>query len=274
MTFKSPVKHTDAYAEGKKAALYKAAIKKNPAFKVIEPLGNNNSFFTRHIEAEYSPLIWIVSPGASGSSLLYDNLEKDVCPYNVAKSHSHHIKWKGKECLKGAVEGGFMWEIEENDKVIYLYSHPLNIVLSYHKKISHSPKDWSEGNPQYSQFLECNINKDFFKSYLHEDILNLEKHLDNWWKQNNFDLLCIKYEKMYDCQDIIRKFLEGPMRPVKGGNRKIDLKLPPKRKRKTNWTKTLHKKQLLTTYASVIDKYEQKPDYELFLRGGRNINDI
>jgi|18_taG_2_1085343.scaffolds.fasta_scaffold00719_13 hypothetical protein len=274
MSFKEPIRHTGIYDEPEKIVLYKMKLKKNPNLKIIEPLGNNNSFFVRHLEAEYSPIIWIVSPGASGSSLLHDNLGKDVCPYKVAKSHSYHVKWKNKNCLKSAAEGGFMWEIEEGDKVIYLYSHPLNIVLSYHKKVSHNPEHWTEGNPQYSQFLECDIEKDFIENYLYEDILNLEKHLDNWWKQNNFDLLCIKYEKLHDCQKIIRKFLEGPTRLVKGGNRKIDLKLPPKRKRRTNWTKSAYKELLLKTYTSVIEKYEQKPDYELFLKGGRNIDDI
>jgi hypothetical protein len=244
----------------------------------VEPLGHVEHFFVKPL-AEYSPTIWIVSPGASGSSLLHDNLGKDVCPYKVAKSHSYHVKWKNKNCLKSAVEGGFMWEIEEGDKVIYLYSHPLNIVLSHFRTISgaknHSGRDeWREGDQMWVEFLECDIEKDFIENYLYEDILNLEKHLDNWWKQNNFDLLCIKYEKLHDCQKIIRKFLEGPTRPVKGGNRKIDLKLPPKRKRRTNWTKSEYKELLLKTYAPVVNKYEQKPDYELFLKGGRSIDDI
>ena len=274
MTFKEPVRHSNPINSEEELILYKTHLKNNPQFKVIQPLGNNNQFFYRPADLEYCPMVWVVSPGGSGSSLLYDNLRKDVCPYNVIKSHSYYTKWNQKDCIKGAVEGGFMWEIEEGDKVIYLYSHPLDILLSYHKKISNDPSSWKGGMPQYCQFLECDIEKDFFENYLYEDLMKLEKHFDNWWRQNNFDLLCVKYEKLHDCQDIIIKFIEGPTKPVKGGNRKINLKLPPKKPRKTDWTKNLHKEQLLKTYASIIDKYEQRPDYELFLKGGRSLDDI
>jgi len=234
--------------------------------RVIEPLGNSNSFLLKNPAADYDPTVWIVSPGASGSSLLYRNLSKKVCPYPVLKSHSYPAIWKGKDCIKAAVEGGFMWEIEKNDKVVYLYSHPLNILASYCTKLSDKPEDWRRGNQQYGQFLECDLSKDFFEVYLDEDILRLEKHLDEWWKKKNFDLLCIKYENLYECQQIIREFIEGPTYLVKGGNREIPLVLPPKRDRKHDWRKQPNKIKLMQTYASVIEKFEQKPAFELFLK--------
>lgn len=271
---KKPIVHANSISDAMSLLQQKLVFLKTPRFKVIEALGNDGSFLVKPSDAEYFPTCWVVSPGCSGSSLLYDNMGPDACPYPVLKSHSYHTKWHGRDCIKGSVEGGFMWEIEEGDKIIYLYSHPLNIVLGYYKKVDGAPLDWERGNPQYSQYLECDVEKDFFENYLHEDILNLEKHLDKWWKLNNFDLLCVKYEKLYDCQDIIRKFLEGPTHVAKGGNREINIKLPPYKERETNWTLHPDRELLLKTYASVIEKYEQKPDYQLFLKEGRSIDDI
>ena len=243
----------------------KRELQQEERYRIVEPLGRNNVLFVKDAEAEYDPTVWIVSPGASGSSLLFDNLIK-VCPYPTLKSHSYPVMWNTKNCIKAGVDGGFMWEIEENDKVIYLYSHPLNILVSTCTKINGFPSAWPGGHPYYAQFLECNIEKDFFETYLDEDILNLERHLDSWWKKKDFDLLCVKYEKLYDHQQIIREFIEGPTHLVKGGNMKIPLKLPPRKDRKHDWKKHPNKKQLLQTYASVIEKFEQRPDYELFLR--------
>ena len=49
-------------------------------------------------------------------------------------------------------------------------------------------------------------------------------------------------------------------------HRKRDIELPPKRSRKTDWTKDPHKDQLIETYASIVEKFNNKPDYELFLK--------
>ena len=248
----------------------KLYFQQKESVRVIEPLGNNNSFFIKYRTAEYAPTVWVVSPGGSGSSLLYDNLNREfeTCPYPVFKSHSYHTVWKGKDCIKAAAHGGYMWEIEKDDKVIYLYGHPLNILLSFYHKIYEDDTKlaWCRGNPHYVEFLECDIEKDFFEVYLDEDILGLERHLDKWWKKKDFDLLCVKYENLHDTQNIIRKFIEGPTQLTKGGNHEVPLKLPPKRERKTDWRKNPHKEQLLQTYASVIEKFEQKPPYELFAK--------
>jgi|TARA_R110000824_G_scaffold64926_1_gene169455 hypothetical protein len=264
-----PVAHT-IILEEEQIFVKKTALKRNPLVRVIEPEGaKGRNFYVKPSDPNvYFPTIWIVSPGNSGSSLLHDNLKKSY-DYHVYKSHSYHIKWKNMNCLRSTTSGQFMWEIEPQDKVIYLYSHPLNILISYHNKISTNPEHWYKGNPAYVDFLECDIEQDFNENYLYKDILNLERHFDKWWRQNDFDTLCIKYENLYDCQKIIQDFIGAPQ-AISGEiflhHRKRDIELPPKRSRKTDWTKDPHKDQLIETYASIVEKFNNKPDYELFLK--------
>tara|TARA_Y100000034_G_C6772921_1_gene344910 strand:+ start:69 stop:863 length:795 start_codon:yes stop_codon:yes gene_type:complete len=243
----------------------KRKLARDPKIRIVEPLGNSNTFMTKPIDFDdpRSSTVWVVSPGNSGSSLLHDSLRKSSS-YTTFKSHSFPIKWKSKSCIKGTCHGGHLWEIEESDKIIYLYSHPLNIVLSFCEKININYEDWAHGNPHYVEFLECDTDEDFNDNYLFKDVLNLERHLDKWWRQNDFDILCVKYEKLYECQDIIEKFIGN-------STEENHLNLPPYRSRKTDWEKHPNKGQLLQTYASVIEKFEQKPDYEFFQR---RTNDI
>ena len=136
------------------------------------------------------------------------------------------------------------------------------MVLAFHKKITLSPLTWYQGHHHYVE-LGCNTNESFMENYLTKDVLNLEKHLDTWWTQKDVDVLCIKYESLYDCQEVIKSFVEGPT----ATNPKINYRfeLAPYKARKTNWKESIHKEQLLETYAKVIEKYEQRPDYEIFL---------
>ena len=270
MTSKESVEQGIKFQNKEYVMLLKLKALRNPCVKVVQPLGNVENFIMKAYIEKYDPStkstflttnpnIFIVSPGASGSSLLYEaigDLEKDNSA--VSKSHSYDVMWKGHDCIKSLTTGGFMWEIEPDDKVIYLYAHPLNILMSLCKKINSSPEDWSGGNPHYVEFLECDIEEDFSDNYLHKDILNLERHLDKWWRQKNFNLLCMKYEKIHEYVDVLGEFL---------GN---DLELPEPRKRMTDWTKSPDREKMLETYASLVEKYEHKPDYELFLKKAKN----
>ena len=236
----------------------KRKLARDPKIRIVEPLGNSNAFVTKPVDFDNprSSTVWVVSPGNSGSSLLCDSVRKSSY-LTTMKSHSFPIKWRSKSCIKGSCHGGHMWEIEESDKIIYLYSHPLNIVLSFCEKINSDYTTWMQGLPHYVEFLECDTDEDFNDNYLFKDVLNLERHLDKWWRQNDFDILCVKYEKLYECQDIIEKFIGNSVE-------ENHLNLHPYRSRKTDWEKHPNKGQLLQTYASVIEKFEQRPDYELF----------
>ena len=243
---------------------HKERLKQHPNIRIIEPLGSLSSIFiSKPYPIDYFPTVWIISPGGSGTSLLHSNLAP-VVPYPTLKSHSNYFKWDHKSCIMSANEGGYMWEIEKNDKIIYLYAHPLNILLSFHKKIELTPDSWSSGKYHYIELL-CETNEEFMDHYLYKDVLNLERHIDGWWHQRDFDILCIKYEHIYEHLDDIAAFVKGK------GHHEINFRLPLKRERSTDWRTHPQKELLLKTYASVIEKYEQRPEYELFLGENKNV---
>ena len=224
--------------------------------RIYEPLGNSESYILRPTDPSLvTPMVWLVSPGCSGSSFLFKNLPPSD-NYIIMKSHSYPLIWHGKSCIKSSTIGGFMWNFEFQDKILYIYSHPLNILLGFHKKVNHNYITWKYGDPHYVDWLECDTEIDFNENYLSKDILNLEKHLDKWWRPQGISCLCIKYEKMFDHQKVIKEFL--------GLNSNEDFNLGEQKPRKTDWRLSPHKDQLLETYSSVIKKFEEKPDYEIF----------
>jgi len=224
--------------------------------RLYEPLGNTNTYILRPLESSaISPIIWLVSPGCSGTSFLYKNIPSSE-NYAIMKSHSYPLIWNTKSCIKSSTMGGYMWNFEHKDRILYIYSHPLNILLGFHKKVNDSYNTWKYGDPHYVDWLECDTEIDFNENYLNKDILNLEKHLDKWWRPQGVSCLCIKYEKMFEHQTLIGHFL--------GLDSDEEFNLGEQKPRKTDWRLSPHKDQLLKTYSSVIEKFEEKPDYQIF----------
>ena len=61
---------------------------------------------------------------------------------------------------------------------------------------------------------------------------------------------------MFEHQTLIKHFL--------GVDSDEEFNLGEQKPRKTDWRLSPHKDQLLKTYASVIKKFEEKPDYQIF----------
>tara|TARA_Y100001937_G_scaffold125917_1_gene193854 strand:+ start:248 stop:1072 length:825 start_codon:yes stop_codon:yes gene_type:complete len=238
---------------------WKYACYENPDVLTFKPiagespmisLAKNHELFKRNTR-----FIWVVSPGASASSFVLDKISEHENRYGL-KSHSLPTKYAGKPAIKHSVSGGNMWEVAENDKVLYIYSHPMDILLSFHRKINQNYDSWEKGNPHYAQFLECDVSLDFNKNYLYKDLLKLEQHLDRWWRPNQMNSLCIKYEKLFENEALINQFLEVPESEY--------ISFGEFTPRITNWENSNNKEQLKKTYKNLINKYENKPDYEIF----------
>tara|TARA_Y100001963_G_scaffold151000_1_gene233090 strand:- start:305 stop:1105 length:801 start_codon:yes stop_codon:yes gene_type:complete len=237
----------------------KYQIIQNPNYTYIEPLGRPPGVgYGIPSTSKYFPLVYVVSPGASGSSCLYKALEATQNKkFPIIKSHSYPTKWRGRNCLKYCVKGGRMWELKPLDKIIYLFAHPLSIVNSFYVKISADREAWSEGTPHYVDYLECDVEESFLNMFMDKDVLQLGKHLRKWWRPQSADIMCIKYEKLFDYKDEIENFISA-------GRVEYTFTLPPWRKRNTHWKNNPEAPKLVQTYAPLVEEYEKKPDYEIF----------
>ena len=227
----------------------------NPAARVIDPLNDTGAFVTKSRESPRG-VVYVASPGCSGSSFLYDAIGLAPSRGAILKTHSFWTMFSGVPCIKSTTVGGNMWQIAPDDKVVYVYAHPMNVLLGCYRKIDEDyTRNWINGNPHWSAWLEADLDQDFYDTWLSKDVLNLERHLDKWWKhQDKFNILCLKYESLFEHEDVINNFLGFP------------ISLPTKKERNTDWLNSPYKEAMSKTYASLIEKYEQRPDYEIFRR--------
>ena len=86
--------------------------------------------------------------------------------------------------------------------------------------------------------------------WIHEDVLGLEKHFDNWTTQTINPVMLISYETMWDTVPQVCEFL--------GLSTEAISLFPAKRDRKFDWNKLPEKikKPLIKTYGNLIDKVE------------------
>jgi len=174
------------------------------------------------------PII-ISSMGRSGSTLLFDVLKN-------YRSNNEFIILHDKLNLKN----NFLYKTHSfsedmpkncNCKVLYLFSNPYNVVISAHKNTNlkmhykHMNGFWGMRN-QWHIF----------------DSLRLEDNFDSWYKKQNFELLTIKYECLYENINIIEDFI---------GEKLI---FPEIKKRKTNWKNHEFKNDIEKTYGNLFKK--------------------
>lgn len=211
------------------------------------------------------PRLWIVSPGCSASSMVFTALlDAYAQPQEysqtqvsfIRKSHAHYTGSTGQSFIKSDIHGLSMVPIGSRDKVIYIYSHPLNILIGFGNKQLNDPGSWEGGDPHYINYLECDITESFWDNYLYKDILNLERHLDGWWRPHDFNLFCVKYESLHESTPLLNSFLN------EGEDFRCSLALPPYRRRSTDWAQHPDKERMLATYAPLITKFQEKPPYE------------
>ena len=134
----------------------------------------------------------------------------------------------------------------ENVKFAYQFAHPLNVVLS-----TFLGRQWDSPRDHISKHLKVNDSWLSTNRWMYEDVLRLEEHFDRWTSsKNNFPILLIKYETMWDNLPMICEYFNLPQEALN--------KFPKKRERIFNW-KTRpenEKKILLNTYGNLIEKIE------------------
>lgn len=135
--------------------------------------------------------------------------------------------------------------VEFDGKVVFLFGHPLNTVVSTHNGISalNLPEHYKHMGGKYS----------LRNSWIETDSLNMEDLFDDWYRKHEFDMVSVRYETMWDNLDKLSSYLG-----LSFSN------FPKKKERKTDWTKYGFKGQLQETYGNLISKIESAEDFKIW----------
>ena len=112
-------------------------------------------------------------------------------------------------------------------KILFTFGRPLDIILSVINRVEQDP---SWGTAHFKNF---NADWSNFNLILQKDVLNLEKMFDCFYKKQTCDIICLRYETLWENQNTISEFL--------GWN----LKLPEKKERKSSKIKNKLDKNIL-----------------------------
>lgn len=185
----------------------------------------------------------ISSLGRCGSTLLFENLDKFVF-----KSFLRDIKYTPNEAI-----------IKTHDyppnnlpyycKCIFLFGNPYDIVTTSYKKIITQ----EEGEQHFLNF-HVDSSKEYQEQILNKDVLQLEKLFDAWYQKQNYPLLTLRYETMWDHIDDIRKYVDDST-----------FDLPPKRERKVyKECENMDVESMKQTYLSLYNKIQNAEDFKIW----------
>lgn len=175
------------------------------------------------------PII-VASSGRCGSTLLFkaiaDSLIRDRFGVNP---HS----WVGKRLASVASTFSARFEDVKNSRIpvhkthalyseaapdearlLFVYGNPLDGALSAQAKMKREGRVWFE---QHQFNLEAAGSPD---DLLQEDVLNFEGQINAWMKPGRSSILSIRYERIWEDLDEVRRFLS------------LNVELPPRRDRR------------------------------------------
>lgn len=187
---------------------------------------------------KYSKIL-IAGIPRSGTTLVYESLKKtDLI---VAKTHL-------TDSLEKSIEGK---AIDSNFLVLFLFGDALKSVFSTQKRLSGEPR-WAR---IHSANCGCfkNVNE---IDIISRDDLNYENIFDSWVSTKKFDVMTVRYEKLYNLKEIISAVIGR------------DLNLPGWRPRNTKISNFPFEKveKAKQTYQDLIQKIATFPDFTIRLR--------
>jgi len=140
-------------------------------------------------------------------------------------------------------------EYPDNCKVIFTFGDPLSIVLSVLKKSS---------EPVWGPAHFKNMDADWSKvgNILTEDVLGLEKMFDAFYQEQSCPSMCVRYEAMWDNENIMSDFFG------------FSFNLPAKKQREADKIKEQLSqeqiKQFNIGYASLVEKINNAEDCKIW----------
>lgn len=146
-------------------------------------------------------------------------------------------------------------KINHNTKVIFMFGNIYNVACSYQKI-------WSVPAIKHLFLPPENLKK----NYLEEDIYKFDRHFNNWLKPQLYEVMAVKYEKMYEHIKEIMDFC---------GLEKTDINAFPKKiERKTDWNSLskIDKQKLINIYGHMQEYVDTLPDIQIIGKNGRSKN--
>ncbi len=134
-------------------------------------------------------------------------------------------------------------------RTIYTIADPFDIVLSLLKQEKDRSPNWIA-----QHFKHFRADYSLWPQMLERDALGLEAHFDAWTQSQPFPNLVIKYDALWDHQDVLSDFVGVPV------------VLPPKRERAAKQVSIPddQRKQLEATYGALRAKVADFPAFQLY----------
>jgi hypothetical protein len=176
-----------------------------------------------------SPLergIVVNSYGRSGSTMLVKSIID-----SIVSERSRFYKTIFRECVSypawdlnsNNIESFFVYKTHDyppqkatqHIRYIYIFSDPVEVVLSLLRMFRDSGSDWMRVHFQHlkSDYVET------FYSIIDRDTLGLERHFQSWLLEKRLPVAFVRYETLWQNAEKLKDFLE------------ISLHLPPHRQR-------------------------------------------
>ncbi len=175
----------------------------------------------------------ITTLGRCGSSMLYSVFKANKINMAGPKRETNHL-----------YPDDIVKQFGTAVKVIFLYGDPIDVVLSVKQRGEEKGIDWVK---LHFEHLKADFS-DYDKIY-EKDSLCLERMFDEFNKPQEFDLLIIGYEDIWNKIDIISDFCRKKIKLPEFSKDKTFLRL----QRRSNLAES-ESQMLQKTYASLIKK--------------------
>jgi len=198
------------------------------------------------------------SIGRCGSQLMTEAIHNHLWgfldhPKPLLRKTRPFIREYPETFKNGTVYKTHLYPIEypENCKVVFTFGNPLDIVLSVIRKSQ---------EPVWGPAHFKNLGADWADAskIMQEDVLNLEKMFDAFYQDLGCDLMCVRYEALWDVEDQMSEFFG------------FEFKMPEKVDRIANKTKKLLTSEQIEIfnrgYVSLIEKINKAEDIRTWKR--------
>lgn len=179
--------------------------------------------------------IILAGMGRCGTTLLY-NVVRDYNEFvmDLASLSENFKKFAAIKTHDFAPE-----LLPSNTKAIYLFGNPIDIVLSAHDA------EMVNVDQHYIHMHGDAENKHNFE---YSDTLQLEANFDSWHKKQNYPLLTLRYETLWENTAILNDFLG------------VNIQLPERKRRTIRRLSNYEEDKMKETYSSIINKVNHAED--------------